>query len=74
MSILPSHKNVVTYLEHTRIVKADEKLSFIRDSKGVQYTFALPYGNMAVLLLGPGTSITQSAMHHLAEQNCLAGC
>lgn len=73
MSILPSHKNIVTYLEFTRVVKADEKVSFLRETKGVEYTFALPYGNTAALLLGPGTSITQSAMHHLCEQGCLVG-
>ncbi|MBU9200170.1 type I-F CRISPR-associated endonuclease Cas1f [Burkholderia multivorans] len=73
MPILASHKTAVTYLEYTRIVKADEKVSFLRDHKGVEYTFALPYGNTAVLLLGPGTSITQSALHHLCAEGCLVG-
>ena len=71
--MLPSHKNVVTYLEYTRVVKADEKVSYLKENSGVEYTFALPYGNMAVLLLGPGTSITQSAMHKLCEEGCLVG-
>ena len=73
MAIIASHKAQITYLERTRIVKADEKVSYLRESEGVERTFALPYGNMAVLLLGPGTSITQSAMHHLTEQGCLIG-
>lgn len=71
--MLPSHKIAVTYLEHTRIVKADEKLSFLKENKGVEYTFALPFGNIAVLLLGPGTSITQSAMQHLSAENVMVG-
>lgn len=73
MSIIASHKTAVTYLEYTRIVKADEKVSYLKENKGVEYTFALPYGNTAVLLLGPGTSITQSALHHLCSEGCLVG-
>lgn len=73
MSIIASHKTAVTYVEYTRIVKADEKVSYLKENKGVQYTFALPYGNTAVLLLGPGTSITQSALHHLCTEGCLVG-
>lgn len=73
MTILSSHKTAVTYVEYTRIVKADEKVSYLKENKGIQYTFALPYGNTAVLLLGPGTSITQSAMHHLCSEGCLVG-
>lgn len=73
MSILPSHKISVTYLEYTRVVKADEKVSYLKENKGIEYTFALPYANTAVLLLGPGTSITQSAMHHLSAEGCLVG-
>lgn len=73
MPIIASHKTVVTYLEFTKIVKADEKVSYLKENKGVQYTFALPYANTAVLLLGPGTSITQSALHHLCSEGCLVG-
>lgn len=73
MTILPSHKVQVTYLEFTRVVKADEKVSYLRENKGIEQTFSLPYANMAVLLLGPGTSITQSAMHHLTSEGCLVG-
>lgn len=73
MSIIASHKTAVTYVEYTKIVKADEKVSYLKENKGVQYTFALPYGNTAVLLLGPGTSITQSALHHLCTEGCLVG-
>lgn len=73
MSIIATHKNVVTYLEYTRVVKADEKVSYLKENKGTEYTFALPYGNMAVLLLGPGSSITHGAMQRLTEECCLVG-
>jgi len=71
--MLPSHKIAITYLEFTKVVKADEKVSYLREQKGIQLTFALPYSNTAVLLLGPGTSITQSAMHHLCSEGCMVG-
>lgn len=73
MGILASHKNQVTYLEYAKVIKADERVGYTQENSGVQYTFALPYGNMAVLLLGPGTSITQAAMHHLCAEGCLVG-
>ena len=73
MGILVSHKNQVTYLEYAKVIKADERVGYIQENSGTQYTFALPYGNMAVLLLGPGTSITQAAMHHLCAEGCLIG-
>lgn len=68
-----SAQNVVPYLEYTKFVNADKKVSYLSENKGAQHTFSLPYGNMAVLLLGLGTSITQSAMHHLCAESCLVG-
>ena len=73
MAILLSHKQAVTYIEYAKIVKADERVGIVKESAGCAKTFSLPYGNMAVLLLGPGTSITQSAMHHLCSEGVLVG-
>lgn len=71
MAILTTHKQHVTFLEYAKIVKADERVAYIKENKGGELTFALPYGNMAVLMLGPGTSITQAAMHHLCSEGCM---
>ncbi len=71
MNILQSHKNHIQYLEHSKIVKVDEKVAYTKDYKNKEYFFPIPYGNVAVILLGPGTSITQSAMHHLVSEGTL---
>lgn len=69
--MLPSHKNQIHYLEHTRIVKIDEKIAYTKDIKSKEFYFAIPYGNTSVILLGPGTSITQAAMHHLCSEGVM---
>lgn len=69
--MLPSHKNQIHYLEHTKIVKIDERIAYTKDIKAKEFYFAIPYANTSVILLGPGTSITQSAMHHLASEGVM---
>lgn len=71
MAILSSHKQGVTFIEYAKIVKADDRVAYVKENRGIEQTFSLPYGNMAILLLGPGTSITQAAMHHLCSEGCL---
>lgn len=71
--MLPSHKNQIHYLEHTKIVKVDEKIAYTRDVKSKEFYFSIPYANTSVILLGPGTSITQSAIHHLASEGVMVG-
>lgn len=69
--MLPSHKNQIHYLEHSKIVKIDERIAYAKDIKAKEFYFAIPYGNTSVILLGPGTSITQAAMHHLASEGVM---
>ena len=71
MPILQSHKNQISYFEHSKIVKSDDKVAYTKDYNSKEFFFAIPYGNVAVILLGPGTSITQSAMHHLASEGVM---
>lgn len=73
MNILQSHKNHLYYVEHSKIVKVDDKVAYTKDQNSKEFFFAIPYANVAVLLLGPGTSITQSAMHHLVSEGVLVG-
>ena len=35
--MLPSHKNQIHYLEHTKIVKIDEKVAYTRDIKSKEF-------------------------------------
>lgn len=71
MDILQSHKNQLQYLEHSKIVKIDDKVAYTKDFKSKEFYFSIPYANTAVLLLGPGTSITQGAMHHLVSEGTM---
>lgn len=68
MAILPSHKTNVEYVEHCKIVAADERLVYIRKKDAIDQHFSIPYGNTALLLLGPGTSLTQQAARLAASQ------
>jgi CRISPR-associated protein Cas1 len=73
MAILPSHKEGVLYLEHCAVRSSDDRLAFIRRKEAVEQHFSLPLKNVAVLLLGPGTSITQQAARLCAEGQLLLG-
>lgn len=73
MSVLPTHKHSLTYLEHARVVAADDRLAYLKADGAIDRTFSLPYANSNILLLGPGTSITQQAARLLASEGvCIA--
>ena len=46
MSILPSHKNGLVYLEHCRIVSADNRLTYIKKEDVIEKHFSLPHLNL----------------------------
>jgi CRISPR-associated protein Cas1 len=71
MAILTTHKQTIQYLEHCRLVVNDEKLTLIRRKDALEKFWSIPYGNLAVLLLGPGTSLTQQAARLLASENVM---
>ncbi len=73
MPILPTHKTTIEYLEHCRVQAADERLVYVKRKEALEQHFAIPYGNTSVLLLGPGTSITQQAARLAASQGMLIG-
>jgi len=55
------------YLEHGRLECESSSLAFY-DMDG---QLAIPIDQLALLMLGPGTTITHTAMKALAENNCL---
>lgn len=55
------------YLEHGRIERTQKAVEFF-DKEG---RVMLPVASLAVLLLGPGTSITHEAIKTLADNGCL---
>ncbi len=54
------------YLERGRIEQEAQSVAFVTDTQRVP----IPAADLAVLLLGPGTTITHRAMCNLAECNC----
>lgn len=73
MSILSSHKSGIEYLEHCAVRAADTQLVFVRKKDAIEQHFNIPNLNTSVLLLGPGTSITQQAARLCAEGQVLLG-
>lgn len=67
--MLPSHKNGLVYLEHCKVQSADDRLTFTKAESGIEKHVSLPHANLLVLLLGPGTSLTQAAARKAAEEN-----
>lgn len=62
------------YLEHVRLVQRHERVIYLsHGADGLERAFNVPERNTAFLLLGKGTSITDSAMRMLAESNVVVG-
>lgn len=73
-AILPSQREGLFYLEHCRVLMRDDRVEYAidRESAGT-YFWNIPTGNTTVILLGPGTSLTQAAARRLAEDGVLVG-
>ena len=71
--ILPTHKTSITYIEHCKIVAVDNKLAYVRRKDAIEKHYSIPYGNTNVILLGPGTSLTQQAAFFLSSEGVLIG-
>jgi CRISPR-associated protein Cas1 len=66
---LPKFRDSLSYvyLEHGRIDRYENSIAFYEE----QGMTPIPAASVAVLMLGPGTRITQAAITVLAENNCL---
>lgn len=73
MTIFATHKYGIEYIEHCAVKAADDQLVFVRRKNAVDQHFNIPVLNTSVLLLGPGTSITQQAARLCSEGNVLLG-
>jgi len=69
LHILPKFRDGWSYLyvEHCKIDKEDQAIAF-HDKNG---KVPVPCANLALLMLGPGTSVTHSAITVLADHGCL---
>lgn len=70
-TIMYSHRDGVRYFEKCKIVANDEHVSMIMADDDCERYFGIPHANIACLLLGPGTSITQRAAFKLSEMGVL---
>lgn len=72
--ILLSKRANVFYLEHVQVVQRNERVIYLSEgADGFNRAFNVPERNTIFLLLGKGTSITDSAMRMLAESNVVVG-
>ncbi len=72
--ILLSKRANVFYLEHVRVMQKDERIVYLTHTDSeVERFFNIPERNTAFLLLGKGSSITDSAARRLAESNVIVG-
>lgn len=72
--ILLSKRANVFYLGHVRVMQKDERVVYLTNSDNdVERFFNIPERNTAFLMLGKGSSITDSAARKLAESNVIVG-
>ena len=72
-TILHSKRANMYYLEYCRVMQKDGRVLYLTEAKKENFYFNIPIANTTVLLLGNGTSITQSAMRMLAQAGVLVG-
>jgi CRISPR-associated protein Cas1 len=73
-SIMLSKRANVFYLEHVRVMQKDERVVYLTETgEAIERFFNIPERNTAFVLLGKGTSITDSAARRLADANVLVG-
>lgn len=64
----------IFYLDKVRVMQKDERLVYLTlENSEIQQYFNIPERNTALLLLGKGSSITDSAARKLAESNVMVG-
>ena len=72
-TILHSKRANIFYLEKCRILVKDGRVVYLTEEKNQNSYYNIPIANTTVILLGIGTSITQSAVRMLASASVLIG-
>ncbi|MEJ7137839.1 type I-F CRISPR-associated endonuclease Cas1f [Amphibiibacter pelophylacis] len=73
-AILLSQRANILYLERARVVQKDGRVLYLQETKGdIDQFFNIPHQNTSLLLLGKGTSITDSAARQLADAGVVVG-
>ena len=72
-TILHSKRANIYYLEHCRVLVNGGRVEYVTDQAKQSAYWNIPIANTTSILLGTGTSITQSAMRELAKAGVLVG-
>lgn len=72
-TILHSKRANIFYLEKCRVLVKDGRVVYLTEEKKQNSYYNIPIANTSVILLGIGTSITQSAVRMLASASVLFG-
>lgn len=72
-AILHSKRANIYYIEKCRVMAKDGRVVYLTESVDEKHYWNIPIANTTVILLGIGTSITQSAVRMLASAGVLIG-
>ncbi|MCK5919071.1 MAG: type I-F CRISPR-associated endonuclease Cas1 [Cocleimonas sp.] len=72
-AILHSKRANIYYLEKCRVMQKDGRVVYLTEEKVEKQYWNIPIANTTCILLGTGTSITQSAVRMLASAGVLIG-
>jgi CRISPR-associated protein Cas1 len=72
-SILHSKRANLYYLQHCRVLVNGGRVEYVTEDGPRSLYWNIPIANTTTILLGTGTSITQSAMRELAKAGVLVG-
>jgi len=72
-SVLHSKRANIYYLEHCRVLVKGGRVEYVTDQGRQSNYWNIPIANTTTVMLGTGTSITQSAMRELAKAGVLVG-
>lgn len=72
-AILHSKRANIYYLEKCRVMQKNGRVVYLTEAKVEKQYWNIPIANTTVILLGTGTSITQSAVRMLASAGVMIG-
>lgn len=73
-SVMMSKRANVFYLERCRVMQKDERVVYLTENgEDIEQYFNIPDKNTLFVMLGTGTSITNSAIRKLSESNVIVG-
>jgi len=72
-AILHSKRTNIYYLEKCRVMQKDGRVVYLTEDQSEKQYWNIPIANTTAIMLGMGTSITQSAVRMLASAGVLIG-